>query len=109
MAELQDAVKKFASDLAEKIESFIGDVTEIKVQTYTVSAEGETLHAETTVSFDGDTVVKVPLAAGGEINKAVWDLHQSVVRQAMLNRATMIRSVGDAAASAFTALGMAGE
>ena len=35
MAELQDAVKKFASDLAEKINTFVQDVAELEVKTYT--------------------------------------------------------------------------
>jgi hypothetical protein len=38
----------------------------------------------------------------------VWDLHQTVVKQAMENRTTMIKTVGEAAASALKALGVSG-
>jgi hypothetical protein len=110
MADLQDAVRKFASDLAEKVETFMSDVTELQVQTYSVSTDGsETLRASTSVSFDGDTVVKVVMTEGGEVNKAVWELHQSMVQQAMSNRSAMIQSVGDAASSTLKALGIANE
>jgi hypothetical protein len=109
MAELQDAVKKFARDLAAKVESFISDIETLEVSTYTTSAGQETLCAYTSVAFDGDTTVKVPLEAGGEVNRAVWELHQAIVQQAMANRATMIQSIGEAAASALKALGIAGE
>jgi len=109
MAELKQAVVKFASDLAEKVESFVDDVAELKVQTYVQSAEAKTLRAETTVSFDGDMVVVVPMDASGEIDKSIWELHQAMVQQAMVNRASMIQSVGDAAASALKAMGVAGE
>lgn len=108
MAELKKAVVKFASDLADKVESFVDDVAELKVQTYVKSAEGDTLRAETTVSFNGDMVVIVPMDASGEIDKSVWELHQAMVQQAMVNRASMIQSVGDAAASALKAMGVAG-
>jgi hypothetical protein len=109
MAELKQAVLKFASDLAEKVESFVDDVAELKVQTYVKSAEGDVLRAETTVSFNGDMVVVVPMDVSGEIDKSVWDLHRSMVQQAMVNRASMVQSVGDAAASALKAMGVASE
>lgn len=66
---LQDAVKKFASDLA----------------------------------------VKVPVGEGGGISKAIWDLHQAMVQQAMANRVSMIESLGRAASTALGAVGLASE
>lgn len=106
MANLQEAVKKFASDLAVKVESFIADVEELEVRTYTTSVSGQdTLRALTTVSFDGDTVVKVPLDESGEMNKWVWELHQAMVQQAMTNRSKMIEAIGNAATAALKALG----
>jgi hypothetical protein len=45
----------------------------------------------------------------GEVDKSVWDLHRSMVQQAMVNRASMVQSVGDAAASALKAMGVASE
>ena len=124
---LQDAVKKFASDLAAKVNTFVADIAELEVYTFTTSPDQAeavfksqadfanlsadaraALRAYTKVSFDGDMVVWVPTDAGGEVNKTVWDLHQTVVKQAMENRATMINTVGEAAASALKALGVAG-
>ncbi len=122
---LADAVKKFASDLADKIETFVDDASELEVRTYTtppdqvaillqsradLKTEGQTiLRAYTRVALDGDMSVCVPMDASGETNKAVWDLHQTIVQQAMENRATMIKAVGEAAASALQALGIANQ
>ena len=93
--------------------TFINDVTVLEVRTYTTPAdqaepfvkgqadfteiltEGKVaLRAYTKVSFDGDTTVCVPTDASGEVNKSVWELHQTIVQQAMDNRAAMIQSVG---------------
>jgi hypothetical protein len=122
---LVDAVKKFAADLAEKIDTFVDDASELEVRTYTtppdqvaillqnradLKTEGQVvLRAYTRVAFDGDMSVCVPQDASGETNKAVWDLHQSIVEQAMANRATMIKAVGEAASSALKALGLANQ
>jgi hypothetical protein len=110
MAELRDAVKKFSSDLAKKVEGFIADVENLEVNTYTTTTDGqEVLRAHTSVSFDGDMTVKVPLGEASEINTPLWELHQAMVQQAMINRAEMIAAVGEAAASALRALGIASE
>ena len=123
---LQEAVKKFASDLAKKVNTFVTDISELEVRTYTTPAdqvetfvkgqadfaeilsEGKVaLRAYTKVSFDGDTTVWAPTDAGGEVNKSVWELHETIVQQAMANRKDMIKSVSEAASSALKALGMA--
>ncbi len=123
MSELQDAVKKYAADLAAKLNNFMQDISTLEVRTYTTPAdqvptdlssakiqtEGKaTLRAYTTIGLDGDTTALAPLDAGGEINQAVWALHQEMVKQAMDNRVTMIKTMGDAAAAALKALGQAG-
>jgi hypothetical protein len=123
---LQDAVKKFASDLAVRVNTFVTDIAELEVYTFTtspdqieavfksnndfvhLSAEAKAaLRAYTKVSFDGDMVVWAPTTPSGEVDKSVWDLHQAMVQQAMVNRKAMIQTVGDAAASALKALGIA--
>ena len=116
---LADAVRKFAADLAEKIDTFVDDASELEVRTYTTPAdqvetfiaqggvEKAALQAYTKIAFDGDTTMCVPAGEGGEINQAVWALHQAAVQQAMENRARMVQAVGEAAASALKALGMA--
>ena len=116
---LQEAVKKFAADLAEKVNTFIDDVSSLEVRTYTTpadqaevfiaegGAEKAVLQAYTRIAFDGDTTTCVPTDEGGEINQEVWALHQTTVQQAMENRTKMVQAVGEAAASALKALGMA--
>ncbi len=123
MSELQDAVKKYAADLAGKLNSFMQDISTLEVRTYTTPAdqvpidlsgdkikmEGKaTLRAYSSIGLDGDTTVLAPTDAAGEINPAVWELHQAMVKQALDNRATMIKTMGEAAASALKALGQAG-
>ena len=122
---LQEAVRNFAQELAQKVNSFVSDVSELEVRTYTTPAdqvatfvqgqsdfsqiltEGKlTLRAYTKIAFDGDTTVCIPTDPAGEINQAIWNVHQTIVRQAMENRVAMIKSMGDAAASALKALGM---
>jgi len=123
MSDLQDAVKKFASDLASKLNSFMEDISSLEVRTYTTPAdqvptdlsgdkiktEGKAaLRAYTAIGLDGDTTVLAPTDAAGEVNAAIWELHQTMVKQALDNRATMIQTMGDAAAAALKALGQTG-
>ncbi len=123
MSELQDAVKKYAADLASKLNSFMQDISTLEVRTYTTPADQvpvdlsseaiktagkATLRAYSSIGLDGDTTALAPLDAGGEINQAVWTLHQEMVKQALENRTQMIKTMGEAAASALKALGQAG-
>lgn len=123
MSDLQDAVKKYASDLASRLNSFVDDISTLEVRTYTtptdqvptelsgdkIKTEGQaTLRAYTTIKLDGDTTVLAPIDAAGEVNPGIWELHQVMVKQALDNRTTMIKTMGEAAASALKALGQAG-
>jgi hypothetical protein len=123
MSELQDAVKKYAKDLAAKLNNFVEDISTLEVRTYTTPAdqvavditeekiktEGKAaLRAFTAISLDGDTTVLAPTDAAGEVNQSIWELHQATLEQALANRATMIKTMGDAAAAALKALGQAG-
>jgi predicted transcriptional regulator len=123
MSDLQDAVKKYASDLASKLNSFMEDISTLEVRTYTtpadqiptelssdkIKSEGKAaLRAYTTIGLDGDTTVLAPTDAAGEVSAAIWELHQTMVKQALENRTAMIKTMGEAAASALKALGQAG-
>ena len=123
MSELQDAVKKYAADLAGKLNNFMADISTLEVRTYTTPAdqvptdlsgdkiktEGKAvLRAYTTIGLDGDTTVLAPTDVAGEVNAAIWELHQTMVKQALDNRTTMIKTAGEAAASALKALGQVG-
>ena len=125
---LQEAVQNFAGELAAKVNTFVEDVSNLEVRTYTTPAdqvetfvkgkadfaeiltEGKaTLRAFTRIAFDGDVTNWVPTDAGGQISNSIWDLHQETVDLALANRARMIESVGQAAASALNALSAANE
>ena len=123
MSELQDAVKKYAKDLAGLLNNFVQDISTLEVRTYTTPADQvatditadtiktdgkAVLRAYSTISFDGDVTVLAPTDAAGEVNQSIWELHQATVKQALDNRATMIKTIGDAAAAALKALGQAG-
>jgi len=122
--DLKASVQKFASDLAANVENFVTDISELEVRTYTIAegkfaavlddpkkkndkvitGEGVQLRAYTRIAFDSDTIVCLPVNDSGQIDGAVWDMHQAAVNQALQNRATMLRTIGDAAASALDAL-----
>jgi hypothetical protein len=124
---LQQAVAKFADQLAAKISDFANNIATLEVYTFTtkpneipafpdkpkvtdLSQDAQTsaaLRAYTRVSFDGDMVVWLPVNEAGVVDKSVWDLHQTMVQQAMENRKAMIQSVTEAASSALKALGIA--
>lgn len=125
---LQEAVKKFANDLAKRVQSFVNDVSVLEVRTFTtphnqvkifiserpdmttIANEGNLmLRAYTQVSFDGDTTLCVPVQEDGSVDKGVWEVHTLTVQQAMDNRAKMLKAVGDAATSALGALQKAKE
>ena len=125
MADLNEAVRKYASDLADKINAFIQDVTTLEVRTYTTPADqvqtlvstdsldkmlaqGKVaLRAGTSIGFDGDMNQLAPTDANGTIDQGVWAVHQQAVQQATEHRAQMLQALGEAAASALKALRIA--
>ena len=122
--DLKTSVQKFASDLAAKVETFVEDISGLDVRTYTIkegqfaavvdadtkgdekalTGDGVQLRAYTRIAFDSDTIVCLPVNDSGQIDGAVWDMHQAAVDQALESRAKMLRAIGDAAASALDAL-----
>jgi hypothetical protein len=124
---LQQAVAKFADQLAVKVSDFANNIATLEVYTFTtqpgeiptfpdkpnlanLSQDAKTstaLRAYTRIAFDGDMVVWLPVNDAGVVDKSVWDLHQAMVQQAMDNRKAMLQSVSEAASSALKALGVA--
>jgi hypothetical protein len=124
---LQQAVAKFADQLAVKVSDFANNISTLEVYTFTtkpdeipalpdkpkltdLSQDAKTstaLRAYTRILFDGDMVVWLPVNDAGVVDKSVWDLHQTMVQQAMENRKGMIQAVSEAASSALKALGVA--
>ena len=120
---LKDAVRKFASDLAKKVNTLVADVSELEIRTYTAPAgqvetltkgqadltktlaEGKlALRAYTRISFEGDTIICAPTDTSGKIDESVLKLHETTVQQAIANRANIIKSVSEAASAALKAL-----
>jgi hypothetical protein len=59
---------------------------------------GAELRAVTRVSIDGDTLVCVP-EKDGEVDMAVWNIHLDMVKSAQANRAELMKTIVNAAAS----------
>jgi len=120
--ELKAAVEKFARDLADKAQSFVNDITELEVRTYTTPSEQPAtvasssplddpttaarmkLRAYTKISFDCDTVMCVPINRDEQVDSALWEVHQTMVNQAMEHRAELLRTMGEALGAAVRAL-----
>jgi hypothetical protein len=122
-SELKNAIEKFAKDLATKAESFVDDISALEVRTFTTPSAGFTslagqrldltdpaalqqvqLRAYTKIDFDCDTTICVPVDANDQIDRSVWDMHQTMVSQALKTRESMLRTMGDALSSALSAL-----
>jgi len=122
-SDLRYAIEKFTKDLATKAESFVSDISTLEVRTFTTPsaqitllADGELdltdpglaeklrLRAYTKIDFDCDTTVCLPVDANDQIDRSVWDMHQSMVSQALKTRETMLKTMGDALTSALEAL-----
>lgn len=126
--DLRRAVNKFTSDLAAKAESFVNDITTLEVRTFTTPSHEFTalvgdgvdleapidgshmqLRAYTKINFDCDTTICLPVDANNQVDRSVWDMHQTMVEHALKSRQEMLRSMGDALASALRALQLASE
>ena len=126
--DLRRAVSKFTSDLAAKAESFVNDITTLEVRTFTSPSDQFTalvgggidleapfdgskmqLRAYTKINFDCDTIICLPVDENNQVDRSVWDMHQTMVDQALKNRQVMLRSMGDALSSALKAMQLASE
>lgn len=126
--DLRRAVTKFTSDLAAKAESFVSDITTLEIRTFTTPSTQFTalvgdgvdleapvdgthmqLRAYTKINFDCDTTICLPVDDNNQVDRSVWDMHQTMVEQALRSRQEMLRSMGDALASALKALQLASE
>jgi hypothetical protein len=124
--DLRSAVSKFTSDLAAKAESFVNDITTLEVRTFTtpgkqlaslaggglegpIDASQMQLRAYTKINFDCDTTICLPVDENNQVDRSVWDMHQTMVDQALKSRQEMLRTMGDALSSALKALQLASE
>jgi hypothetical protein len=103
------ALKNFVEKLGNYLSRAIDDATSLEVSTYVApdlssvqydsgKFSGAELRAVTRVSIDGDTLVCVP-EKDGEVDMAVWNIHMDMVRSAQANRAELMKTIVNAAAS----------
>ncbi len=122
-SDLKNAIQRFTRDLADKAETFVADISTLEIRTFTMPstqiggltsrvldledpqlAEDLKLRAYTRIDLDCDTTICLPLDDNDQIDRAVWDIHQSMVNQALRSRETMLRAMGDSLSSALEAL-----
>jgi len=46
----------------------------------------------------------VPVDSNDQVDRSVWDMHQTMVNQALRTRESMLKAMGDALSSALAAL-----
>jgi hypothetical protein len=107
LAKMRAGLNTGLAQLSQKLAAFLGTAIDnavtLKVSTYTVDdlstvevtgsqIKGGKLSALTVVQLDGDVKQVVPVDEAGEINVALWNLHQEMVRQAQASRAELLRS-----------------
>ena len=114
---LTDALQEFAVKLGESLKKAINDASSLEVSTYVSdnmtgvtydTASGQftgtaKLRALTRISFDGDTLVCVPVQEG-EIDEALWTIHIDMVQRAQAHRGELLKSAVSAATGLLGAL-----
>lgn len=116
-ARLTVALQQFTDQLGKTLEQSVDNATSLQVSTY-VSDDltGVTyekgrftgtakLRAVTRLNLDGDMLVCVP-ETEGVVDKNLWEIHLSMVQQAQVNRAEVIKAVTAAATGLLGALKM---
>jgi hypothetical protein len=106
---LAGSVGQFTSQLAKALSDAATEIATLKVRTYTTDdmnavsrsvkedMDKAKLRAMTTIAFDGDMQVYVPETATGEVDRALWQLHEQMVHEAQANRAQFLQAVAEMA------------
>jgi hypothetical protein len=99
------STRSFVERMSQAAEKAVSEVSTLEVLTYTSDdihkvkkddMEGTaSLRAITRIKPDGDLEVCVP-AKDGQVDQALWELHTSMVEQAQINRAELIRTAIEA-------------
>lgn len=101
--DLVDSLHGLARKLGETISGALADMSNLEVRTYVTAdmdqffvdegtMRGAELRAYTRISLDGDTLVCVP-ERDGEVDRAVLDIHTTMVRQAQDARMELLRTL----------------
>lgn len=102
LKQVQGNVQELINKLMETLKQVMDDITSLEIKTYVsddVSGakyeKGEftnaQLRAVTRISLDGDVLNVVP-ESGGELDRALWEVHLAMVQQAQANRAEMLKT-----------------
>jgi hypothetical protein len=111
--DLTDSLREFTDQLAKSLEKAATDITTLEVKTYTtddlsaVTAQSEgaaRLRALTHIDFDGGMKVFVPQDRGGEVDRALWEVHLEMVREAQANRAQFLQAMAEMATNLLKSL-----
>jgi hypothetical protein len=102
LKQVQGNVQELINKLMETLKQVMDDITSLEIKTYVsddVSGakyeKGEFTNAQlraiTRISLDGDVLNVVP-ESGGELDRALWEVHLAMVQQAQANRAEMLKT-----------------
>lgn len=112
-SDLSESLRKFTDQLAESLKEAAKDISTLEVKTYTtddlsaVTAQSEghaRLRALTHIAFDGDMKVFVPQDREGEVDRALWEVHLEMVREAQANRAQFLQAMAEMATNLLKSL-----
>ena len=112
-SDLSESLREFTDQLAKSLEKAAKDITTLEVKTYTtddlsaVTAQSEgaaRLRALTHIDFDGDMKVFVPEDREGEVDRALWEVHLEMVREAQANRAQFLQAMAEMATNLLKSL-----
>jgi hypothetical protein len=107
-ANVSESLKNFTEKLNTYLSKALDDATSLEIFTYTAEdmdavtyasgkfGGGVKLRAMTRVNLSGDTLVCVP-EKDGEVDKAIWELHLEMVKQAQASRAELMNTLVNAA------------
>ncbi|NBD36446.1 MAG: hypothetical protein GVY30_10685 [Chloroflexi bacterium] len=111
--DLTVSLREFTDQLAESLKEAAKDISTLEVKTYTTddltavttqSEGGARLRALTHIGFDGDMKVFVPEDREGEVDRALWEVHLEMVREAQVNRAQFLQAMAEMATNLLKSL-----
>lgn len=111
--DLTTSLREFTDQLAESLKEAAKDISTLEVKTYTTDdlsavttqSEGQArLRALTHIGFDGDMKIFVPEDREGEVDRALWNVHLEMVREAQANRAQFLQAMAEMATNLLKSL-----
>jgi hypothetical protein len=102
LKQVQGNVQELIRKLTDTLAKVMDDITSLEIKTYVSDDVGGVkydkgeftnagLRAVTRINLDGDVLNVVP-ESGGDLDRALWEIHLSMVQQAQANRAEMLKT-----------------